>query len=489
MKYHWSDKYQDQEFLVVFGFSDAAPEVTDYPEAVKKALKHLSASKEWKWDGGEVKTVNFIDPATTIYAIGLGKKDETNSNKLRKAAAGLAKAIKRDKCETAAIFLNGLAAKWDAPEAARMFIETMELAIYEFKKYKTTGNDKKKDKVCSVDFIGSEKVSASVIKEAEIAAKATCLARDLVNEPANELLPMELAARAEKAGKEHGFEVELFDEKQIQKMKMDAYWSVAMGSDHPPRLIVMRWMGNPSDKDNITALVGKGLTYDSGGYALKPASGMVTMKGDMGGSASVIGAMCMIAKLKLKVNVVGVVAACENMVSGHAYRNGDIIGSMAGKTIEVDNTDAEGRLTLIDAVTYAIEKEKAARVVDIATLTGAAVIALGKVRIGVLSNNDELYQKLEAAADYSGERIWRLPHDDEYRDQLKSDIADLKNTGGRGAGTVTAGLFIRDFVKDKPWLHLDIAGKAFADSENTFGPSGGTGSGVRLLYALVKNLA
>ncbi len=488
VKYHWSDSYQDQEFLVVFGFSDDAPKASDYPKEVKKAIEHLTANKDWKWEGGEVKTVNFLDPAITIYAIGLGKKEETTGFKLRKAAAGIAKALKREGCASAAIFLDSLTALWKAPEAARFIIESMGLATYEFKTYKTAKNDKKKVKPGTVVFIGNEKVPASVLKEAEIAVKATDLARDLVNEPANTLVPVELAERAKKAGQDHGFEVAIFDEKQIRKMKMDAYWSVAMGSDFPPRLIVMRWMGNPEDKDNITALVGKGLTYDSGGYALKPADGMVTMKADMGGSAAVIGAMCMIAKLKLKANVVGVVAACENMVSGHAYRNGDIIGSMAGKTIEIGNTDAEGRLTLIDAVTYSIEKEKATRVVDIATLTGAAVIALGKVRIGVLSNNDELYGKLEDASEYSGERIWRLPHDDEYRDQLKSDIADIKNVGGRGAGTVTAGLFIRDFVQNKPWLHLDIAGKAFIENENTFGPSGATGCGVRLLYSLVKTL-
>ena len=488
MKYQWSDSYQDQEFMVVFGFSDDAPKAADYPAIVKKALDHLAKNKDWKWEAGEVKTIHSIDSASTVYVIGMGKKEETNGFKLRKTAAGIAKALKREECATAAIFLGGLKALWNAPEATRLIIESMGLATYEFKVYKTSKKDKKKAKPCSVGFISKDKVPASVLKEAELAIKATGLARDLVNEPANTLVPTEYAERAIKAGKDYGFEVQIFDENEIRKMKMDAYWSVAMGSDFPPRLIVMRWMGNPNDRDNIIALVGKGLTYDSGGYAIKPAGGMVTMKCDMGGSASVVGAMCMVAKLKLKANVVGVVAACENMISGRAYRNGDIIGSMAGKTIEVGNTDAEGRLTLIDAVTYAIEKEKATRVVDIATLTGAAVVALGKVRIGVLSNNDELYHKLEEASDYSGERVWRLPHDEEYREQLKSDIADIKNVGGRGAGTVTAGLFIRDFVQDKPWLHLDIAGKAFIENENTFGPSGATGCGVRLLYSLVKTL-
>jgi leucyl aminopeptidase len=250
----------------------------------------------------------------------------------------------------------------------------------------------------------------------------------------------------------------------------------------------MRYFGDTSNKDSILGLVGKGLTYDSGGYSLKPTDSMVNMKNDMGGSAAVIGAMCAVSAMKLKVNVVAVVATCENMISGAAYKPGDIIGSMAGKTIEIMNTDAEGRLTLADAVHYIIEKEKASRIIDIATLTGAALVGLGTTTTAVITNNDEFYSELKNASDISGEKVWQLPSSDEYKKLIKSDVADLKNTGGRWAGTITAGLFIGEFVKNKPWLHLDIAGTAWSDADKDYITKGGTGVGVRTLYYMAKNI-
>jgi len=268
---------------------------------------------------------------------------------------------------------------------------------------------------------------------------------------------------------------------------MEAFLSVAKGSENGPRLIVMRYFGDESKKDDVLGLVGKGLTYDSGGYSIKPTSSMDTMKSDMGGASSVIGAISAIAKKKLKINVVGVIAACENMISGAAYKPGDIIGSMAGKYIEVLNTDAEGRLTLIDAVHYIIEKEKVNKVIDVATLTGAALVALGLTTTAVVSNNDEFYKKLENASFKADEKVWRLPAFEEYKKLIKSDIADLKNIGGRYAGTITAGLFIGEFVQNKPWLHLDIAGTAWSEKEAGYYSKGGTGVGVRTLYYLAKN--
>jgi leucyl aminopeptidase len=308
----------------------------------------------------------------------------------------------------------------------------------------------------------------------------------MVNEPANFMTPLQLADEAVKAGKKFGFETEIKDEIEIKELGMEAFLQVAKGSIIPPRLIVMRYNGNQDGKEKL-GLVGKGLTYDSGGYSLKSSDGMLTMKCDMGGSAAVIGAMSAIAGNKLKVNVVGVVAACENMLSGSAYRPGDIIGSMGGKSIEVINTDAEGRLTLIDAVHYAQEKEGVNKIVDIATLTGGAMVALGTVRSAVLSNNDDFYSQLESASDECGEKVWRMPTDDEYKELLKSPIADMKNSGGKGASAVTAGLFIEAYIKDIPWLHIDIAGKAFTDKIKYYSPKGGTGLGVRMLYNLAEN--
>ncbi|MCD4829162.1 MAG: leucyl aminopeptidase [Candidatus Cloacimonetes bacterium] len=446
-------------------------------EPLRKALQAYIERENWEWKADKTAVVSFADSADTIILAGLGKTDRITPSGLRKSAAVAIRKACQLKAGRAALWLATLP-KLD--NVAGIVAETALLADYTFDTYLTK---KSKNRLDELVLVGDADKAA--LEEAQLTATATMLARDLVNEPANTLLPEELASRAQQAGARFGFEVEVFDEKAIRdEFKMEAFWSVAQGSDNPPRFIVMRWKGAPSG--DITALVGKGLTYDSGGYAMKPPVGMVKMKCDMGGSAAVIGAMCAIAGAKLKANVTAVVAACENMVSGHAFRNGDIIGSMAGKTIEVVNTDAEGRLTLIDAITYVLNYEKASRVIDIATLTGAVVSALDGVRLGVVSNDDELCAQLETASEASDERIWRLPHDKEYLELIKSKIADLRNSGKGGAGTITAGLFIREFVQDKPWLHLDIAGTAFADKPGAYWPEGATGSGVRLLYHLIK---
>ena len=252
--------------------------------------------------------------------------------------------------------------------------------------------------------------------------------------------------------------------------------------------IVLRYKGNPSKPEEILGLVGKGLTFDTGGYSIKPTSGMLTMKSDMGGAAAVIGAIASIAERKLEINVTAVVAACENVISDRSYKPGDIIGSMAGKTIEILNTDAEGRLTLADAAYYVVEKEKATKLVDIATLTGAVLHALGENVAGVVTNNQSFYSKLEKASEASGERIWQLPAYNDFKELYKSDVADLANTGGRLAGTITAGLFIGEFVQGKPWLHIDIAGTSWKDSAKDYFSKGGTGAGVNILYQLAKDL-
>ena len=322
------------------------------------------------------------------------------------------------------------------------------------------------------------------ITEASNVIDGVILARDLVNEPANILYPETLAERAALAGKESGFEVEILDKNEIEALGMKAFLEVAKGSIHEPKLIVMRYMGNPKNNEKI-GLVGKGLTFDTGGYSLKPSTSMDTMKSDMGGAAAVIGTMQALAKNKVQKNVIAVVAACENAISGGSYKPGDIIGSMAGKNIEVLNTDAEGRLTLVDAITYIIEKENVEKIVDVATLTGAVLVALGTEITGVISNNDDFYDELLVAGKRSGEKFWRLPNDKCFKKLYKGDFAELKNTGGRNAGTITAGMFIEEFVQDKPWLHLDIAGTSWTDNGNDCTPKGGTGAPVKTLYELV----
>lgn len=423
--------------------------------------------------------------------IGLGRKGELCLEKLRRAFGQLYRECSKLKSTSIGIYMLGIEFKADLSigESSRAIAEGIILASYSFDQYKA---EKKQVQLENIFLVcGDEEQSDELrngLLEGETLGEAVALARDLVNEPANTLTPNELALRAKNEGIQSGFEVEVFDEVKIQELGMKAFYEVAKGSKNPPRLIVMRYFGNPENKENILGIVGKGLTYDSGGYAIKSLEGMVGMKSDMAGSAAVVGAMKAIAKQRLAVNVVAIVAACENMISGDAYKNGDVIGSMAGKTIEIKSTDAEGRLTLADAVYYAIEKENVKKVVDIATLTGAAGVALGNVCTGIITNNDEFFNVFEQATIKTGEKVWKLPTFEEYRELLKSDIADLKNSGGRMAGTIVGGLFIGEFVKETPWIHMDIAATAGSDRDFGYVAKGGTGVGVRTLYELAKSM-
>ena len=417
-----------------------------------------------------------------VIILGLGKKEEVTTEIIRKAFSKAIRKLKELKATNAKVCLGNIEVT-DSDMFAKGIVEGMSLGYYKFDKYMS-----KKEEAKDLTVNVTEKLAEAkeVFEESLILSEGTIIARDLVNEPANVMIPSKLAEKAVEYGAKYGFEVEVKDLKEIEELGMEAFLAVAKGSDHEPKLIVMRYNGDSENLNKKQGLVGKGLTFDTGGYSLKPSTSMDTMKSDMGGSAAVIGAMSIIAERKLKKNVVAVVATCENAISGGSYKPGDIIGSMAGKTIEVLNTDAEGRLTLVDAVNYIIEKENVDSVVDIATLTGAVLVALGNTTTGVLANNDEFYSQLEEASKSTGEFVWRLPITDEYKDLNKSKVADLKNVGGRLAGSITAGLFIGEFVQEKPWLHLDIAGSSWTDSAKAYSDLGGTGEGARLLYELVK---
>jgi len=479
------------KFVIYFEDSQLENLNLDLDSELLSKVKFTLDSEDFKCKNGELRNINLFrsESPKNILLIGIGKKEEFNLDKLRK---NIAKAVKKSanlKYKSIDINIDNLTSLMNLDEITRTISEAAIMADYKFDKYKSDKKDSTLDNftILYTQSDDSENVTKG-INEGVILGQVNLLARTLVNEPANILTPIVLAAQAKKIGEESGFEVEIFDEVAIKELTMHAFLEVARGSDNPPRLIVMKYNGNTENKEDIIGLVGKGLTYDSGGLSIKSTAGMVTMKSDMGGAAAVIGAMSAITKLKAKVNVVAVVATCENMISGKCYRPGDIIGSMGGKTIEVLNTDAEGRLTLVDAVNYIIEKEHATKVVDIATLTGAVISALGVTATGVVSNNDFFYNRLEQASKICDEKVWRLPAFDEYKELIKSDIADLKNIGGPKAGTITAGLFIGEFVGDKPWLHLDIAGTSWSEKDSNYESKGGTGSGARLLYHLIKQL-
>jgi leucyl aminopeptidase len=458
----------------------------DLPEYLTDDIKNEMQQVEFSFKKGE--TYSYIhkyngERTDTIFA-GLGEQDKFEPETLRKAVA---KAIRN----AAGFKLISSICITRYPDLdskqvlGRIIGEAVEMAMYKFDRLLSKKSESNLKDVYILD--NSDEDLELGINEGLAIAKAVNFARDLVNEPANVLTPTELARRTYDTGIAHGLHVEIHNKEYIMANKMDAFWSVAKGATEEPKLIIMRYEGNP-DSDRIFGLVGKGLTYDSGGYCIKTADGMVTMKADMGGSAAVIGAMLAISQLKPRINVTAVVAACENMISGDAYRTGDIIGSMAGKTIEVLNTDAEGRLTLVDAIHYIIEKEKVFGLLDIATLTGAQVVCLGTTASAVVTNDEALLEALEAASEHTGEKIWQLPNFEEYKELLKSEIADLKNVGGREAGTITAGMFIEEFVQGKPWLHVDMAGLALARKAVDYTPSGATGWGVRLITSLIENL-
>lgn len=365
-------------------------------------------------------------------------------------------------------------------EAAHQFASTLPLCDYAFDKYLS----KKKDYTQKEIYIFASEELESALQEGANIAKGIFICRDLVNEPAEVMTPSKLADCAAELGKTYGFEVEIFDKEACKAMGMHAFLAVARGSANEPKLIVMRYNGGTGIAKGV---IGKGLCYDSGGLFLKPGDSMSSMKSDMAGSAAVIGALCSIAMNKVPQNIVAVVAACENLVDGAGYKNGDIIQTMNGKTVFIGSTDAEGRMTLADAITYMIQKEEVDSIIELSTLTGSCANFLQNICCGVVTTDDALYQKLSDVSALSGEKFWRLPVYEEYRELIKNDIADLTNTSTGGAGGITAGLFLDEFSGDMPFMHLDIAGHAFAKTAKPGYPKGATGFGVRSVYEYLKN--
>jgi len=358
---------------------------------------------------------------------------------------------------------------------------------YRFDKYRT--KDKKDDKptLKRLTFATDATAEAkTVFARLEAVAEAIDLARDLVTEPGNVITPETLAEQA-KTLTDLGIEVEVLDEKAMRKLGMGSLLGVGQGSEHESRLVVMQWKGAADAKTAPVAFVGKGVTFDSGGISIKPAAGMEEMKGDMAGAATVIGVLRALAARKAAVNAVGVIGLVENMPSGSAQRPGDVVTSMSGQTIEVINTDAEGRLVLADALWYTQDRFKPKFMVDLATLTGAILIALGHEYAGLFASDDRLAERLTAAGKAVGEPLWRLPLGEAYDKLLKSDIADMKNVGGREGGSITAAQFLKRFTNDLPWAHLDIAGTAWSKKDTATNPKGATGFGVALLDRLVAD--
>ena len=441
--------------------------------------------------------------AKRLMLIGGGNAKNFSSYELRKLAGAAVRSLKaKDLKSFAFVAPSSWAGKADPAgqstlafrrggmeDAVKSIVEGAFVGNFDPDYYKSDREDQKIEELVIVAPKGANSRSLNTaVEQGRIIGEAQNFTRDLVNEPGNRMTPTILADRAKAMCDETGLVCEIYGPDKIKELKMGAFWSVAQGSEEEPRLIVMRYEPDRAPKRRVLGLVGKGITFDSGGISIKPGEGMEKMKYDMAGGAAMIGAMRAIAQLKPNLRVIGIVCASENMPSGKAQKPGDVQIAMSGKSIEIINTDAEGRLVLADGLHYA-RQLGCTHLIDAATLTGACVVALGMVNVGVFANDEDFYDRFSKSLQKSGEKMWRLPVNEEYRDMIKSNIADIVNSGGRWGGAVTAAMFLKEFVGDTPWLHLDIAGVAWMEDNKPWIAKGPSGIPVRSLVEFVRDLA
>ena len=463
------------------------PRLTVNDPALEKAVADLIASGEVT--GKAFETVMLHRPqglkAKRLLVIGAGKTKSFSHAEVRKTAGSAVRALKPKMIKSCAFVVPELSS--GAEDSVRAVVEGALVADFDPDTYRSDRKDlSMKELTVVVPSAADQGKLQQALAQARIIGESQNFTRELVNEPSNRLTPTMLADRAKAMCESVGLKCELMGPDKIRELKMGAFWSVAQGSEEEPRLIVMRYEPQGAPEKPVLGLVGKGVTFDTGGISIKPADGMEKMKSDMAGGAAMIGAMRAIALLKPNVKVIGIVCATENMPSGKAQKPGDVQIAMSGKSIEIINTDAEGRLVLADGLFYA-RTLGCTHLIDAATLTGAVVVALGYANAGVFSNDEDAYQHFTRALQRSGEKFWRLPLDQEYLEQIRSNIADLMNTGGRWGGASTAAVFLKEFVDDTPWLHLDIAGTAWIDDNKSWIAKGPSGIGVRSLVEFVRS--
>ncbi len=459
-------------------------------ELLNKLISELITDGEFKGKFGEILTIHTMRklPAKRVVVVGLGEQAKVDLQSIQRASAIATRRSQEMGAHTIALTIDLENDRVSTEQCIQAQVEGAFLGLYTFRAYQTA--EKEQQGITHIQLLTDavHKAQAQqIINKATILAEATNSARDLINEPPNVLTPTELAQRAVAMAKHTGLAYEVFDKDKIAQLGMGGLLGVSQGSVLPPHFIILHYRGAPENSQTI-GLVGKGITFDTGGISLKPANQMDEMKGDMGGAAAIIGAMQAIANLKPHINVTALIPTCENMPSGTAYRPGDILHIFNGKTIEIINTDAEGRLILADALSYAV-KQGLSPIIDVATLTGGMGIAFGSVMTGLFCNNESLTNEIIAAGQRTGEKYWPLPLDDEYQELIKSDIADIKQLGGRYASSIAAAKILEHFVEDTQWAHLDIAGTSYVESKKPYQEKGGTGVGVRTLVELILHRA
>jgi leucyl aminopeptidase len=462
--------------LIVVAFDGTAPSVLD-------GIDELYQSKEFTGKPLEVALLHRPPglKAKRLLLVGGGKPGKFTPAILRRAAGAALRHLKSKSSRDMAMLLDPVFA---GPEHVAAAVEGAILGDFEADVLKSDKKDAKVVDRFTVVIPGGDAALEGARRRGQILAESQNLARELVNEPANRMTPSVLAERARAMAQQHGIECEILDQDRMKQLGMGALLGVAMGSAEPPAMIVLRYRPAAEPAQNVhLGLVGKGVTFDSGGLSIKPAEGMEKMKYDMAGGAAMIGAMQAIAQLKPAIPVTAIIPAVENMTGSRAQRPGDIVTSLSGKTIEVLNTDAEGRLILADALTYA-KRLGCTHLVDAATLTGAIVVALGHFYVGLFASDDALRERVMAAAEAEGEKMWQMPLDEDYKDYLKSAFADLPNIGGRWGGAITAATFLKEFADGTPWVHLDIAGTAWLDDAKPYLAKGPSGVGVRTFVRL-----
>ncbi|MCY4530195.1 MAG: leucyl aminopeptidase [Chloroflexi bacterium] len=475
------------------GVTDPGGATGAVDRALDGAISGLVAAGEIKGKRGEVTIIHTLGKIapSRVVVVGLGKSSVFDAEVVRSVSGETARRLQKIGVSRFSTIAHGAGiGGMDAAQSAQAIVEGTVLGLYEFDRFKSSKNNEKSVETVEIVEYDASKLAALQmgVDRGLVIADAVTICRNMVNEPGNRMTPSRMAERALKAADDSGLEIDVLDTPDLEALGMGAFLGVAQGSKEPPKLIVMKYDGDPENPENNLAIVGKGITFDSGGISIKPSANMGDMKGDMAGGAAVISAMKVIGQVGPKINVTGIVAATENMPGGGAQRPGDIVRTMSGKTIEIDNTDAEGRLVLADAVHYA-HSQGIRRIVDIATLTGAMSIALGHICSGLFGSDQAFIDQVKESGDMAGERLWQLPTYNEYKEQYRSDVADIKNTGGRPAGSITGALIIGEFAGDAAWAHVDIAGTSFSRKTSGYTVKGGTGVMVRTLVKLAETLA